>query len=78
MHFQPTELYSFFRFLAPRLYGSKANLNEKMRKVNQTENIFKLETELKTVKTAFEDYIASSKELEDGFDKELSEMRKFK
>ena len=49
-----------------------------MRKVNQTENIFKLETELKTVKTAFEDYIASSKELEDGFDKELSEMRKFK
>ena len=60
------------------MYGSKTSLNEKMRKVNQTENIFKLETELKTVKTAFEDYIASSKELEDGFDKELSEMRKFK
>ena len=78
MHFQPTKFNSLLRFSAPRVYGSKASLNEKMRKVNQTENIFKLETELKTVKTAFEDYIASSKELEDGFDKELSEMRKFK
>lgn len=37
-----------------------------------------LETELKNVKAAFEEYISSSKELEEGLDKELTEMRKLK
>ena len=40
------------------------------------ESVHKLESELKTVKTAFEDYIKSSKDIEDGFDKELTELRK--
>lgn len=36
-----------------------------------------IERELKTIKAAFQDYISTSKELEDGMDKELKEMRKF-
>ena len=37
-----------------------------------------LEAELLEVRVAFEDYIKSSKELEDGLDHELREMREYR
>ena len=41
------------------------------------ERVVELETELKEIRTAFEQYIANSKELEAGLDKELMDLRKF-
>lgn len=38
--------------------------------------VAELEVELKEVRTAFEEYIASSKELEAGLDSELNQLRK--
>lgn len=42
------------------------------------ERVVELEAELKEVRAAFEEYITSSKELEAGLDKELSDLRKSK
>lgn len=41
------------------------------------ERVEQLEAELKEVRAAFEEYIQSSKELEDGLDKELSDLRTY-
>lgn len=42
-----------------------------------TERVQELEAELKEVRTAFEQYVANSKELESALDKELSELRTY-
>ena len=42
---------------------------------SKASTVQRLELELKNIKEAFEDYISSSKQLEDGLDKELAEMR---
>jgi hypothetical protein len=47
-----------------------------VRQQQHGKTVSELEDELKNVKSAFEEYIESSKELEEGLDRELSEMRK--
>ena len=39
--------------------------------------VAELEAELKNIRAAFEEYIASSRELEDGLDRELADMRTY-
>lgn len=41
-------------------------------------DVQELEKELSNIRSAFEDYINSSKELEDGLDCELADLSKFK
>ena len=43
---------------------------------NMEENrVFELELELRNMKEAFEEYVASSQQLEDGLDSELADLR---
>ena len=39
--------------------------------------VHELELELKNLRVAFEEYIGSSRELEDGLDRELADMRTY-
>ena len=44
--------------------------------VSPEQRVAELEDELREVRSAFEEYIASSKELEAGLDSELTQLRK--
>ena len=46
-----------------------------MQSINESVIIRELEQELKNIRTAFEDYIVSSRQLEDGLERELSDRR---